>query len=74
MVRRWPKAPPRGALGEYAESPRSDLRSTASLSNHNKVVGAAKVPRFRLVSPPQKFFYDLRSGGDKAAGTDPEKR
>ena len=34
----------------------SDLRSTASLSNHNKVVGAAKVPRFRLVSPPQKFF------------------
>ena len=32
FVRRWPKAPPRGALGEYAVSPRSDLRSPASLS------------------------------------------
>ena len=29
-VRRWPKA--RGTLGEYAVSPRSDLRSPASLS------------------------------------------
>ncbi len=31
FVRRWPKAPPRGTLGEYAVSPRSDLRSPASL-------------------------------------------
>ena len=30
FVRRWPKAPPRGTLGEYAVSPRSNLRSTAS--------------------------------------------
>ena len=31
---RWrrPKAPPRGAIGEYAESPRSDLRSTANFA------------------------------------------
>ena len=38
FVRRWPKAPPRGTLGEYAVSPRSDLRSTASLPPHIRVL------------------------------------
>ena len=32
FVRRWPKAPPRGILSEYAVSPRLGLRSPASLS------------------------------------------
>ena len=32
FVRRWPKAPPRGILSEYAVSPRFGLRSPASLS------------------------------------------
>ena len=32
FTRRWPKAPPRGALGEYTVSPRLGLRSPASLS------------------------------------------
>ena len=31
FVRRWPKAPPRGAPGEYAASPRLGIRSPASL-------------------------------------------
>ena len=34
--RRWPKA--RGTLGEYAVSPRSDLRSPASLPPHIRVL------------------------------------
>ena len=41
---RWrrPKAPPRGALGEYAESPRSDLRSTASQIAMRLLISAAR--------------------------------
>ena len=38
FVRRWPKAPPRGTLGEYAVSIRSDFRSTASLPPHIRVL------------------------------------
>ena len=48
FVRRWPKAPPRGTLGEYAISPRSDLRSPASLPPHIRVLckrSAAHRPR-----------------------------
>ena len=47
--RRWPKAPPRGALGEYAVSPRSDLRSPASLP-----AATRRDPAFTKQPPPQK--------------------
>ena len=49
--RRWPKAPPRGALGEYAVSPRSDLRSPASLP-----AATRRDPAFTKQPSPQPFL------------------
>ena len=49
--RRWPKAPPRGALGEYAVSPRSDLRSPASLP-----AATRWDPAFTKQPSPQPFL------------------
>ena len=51
FVRRWPKAPPRGTLGEYAVSPRSDLRSPASLP-----AATRRDPAFTKQPSPQPFL------------------
>ena len=56
--RRRPKASPRGTLGEYAVSPRSDLRSTANFASlPDKVVWRQSAPASREFS---KFCTILR--------------
>ena len=49
--RRWPKAPPRGTLGEYAVFPRLGLRSPASLP-----AATRRDPAFTKQPSPQPFL------------------
>ena len=49
-MRRRPKAPPRGTLGEYAESPRSDLRAAAE-----QLRGFGGGALWRTFAPPPNF-------------------
>ena len=72
---RWrrPKAPPRGALGEYAESPRSDLRSTASFAcwRRPKAIQRPTPDNPHFAAPPDGSpSLSLRVGSCTARATD----